>query len=491
MLKELHENLLFHEISLLNTYHITQIVVTLPTEYVHTKRISFIIMQEETTNISAVSAQRMMRHRFRDGLTLLAEALIWTGCVYATSLLQGIKAGTVTSFIWFVLLGWGLAFLLVATCFIPNNAYSRTARRDEVVACAMKTGLAFAVLTFAAFSERTSVQFFACILFCMVLTLERLILNSIFIRYSMRHCEHGVILCNEETSWQQQALQQNTYGLKLDCLETQAAQQLAEYLAAHPETESIYCATSSLSAAELEDVAHICCKQGVTLHLLPLAPCSMPQTMQSDCRGTINVLSPAKLPLQSIFGRIIKRLTDIVLSFIVLFTIFPVFSFVAFICIKRQSRGPILVTRHMCGMNGKVFQSITFRTRHYEAAPSFLEGINDPGYFPFGKFLKHSKLELLPQFICVLWGSMTIVGSQTIRPERYADYHRELRQLFASNCRLKAGITNYRFTTQATSGILADVWYCRNWGFWLDLRIMLHRIGTLLSNSKSKSIKYI
>ena len=401
------------------------------------------------------------------------------------------KAGTDTSFFWPTLFGWGLVFLLVVTRFIPNNAVNRTARRDEVVACAMKTGLVFAVLTFAASPERTSLQFLACILFCLALTLERLILNSLFIRYSMRHCEHGVILCDKETSWQQQALQQNTYGLKLDYLDIQAAQQLTEYLAAHPETESAYCVSSSMQATELEDVAHICRKQGVMFHLLPLAPCSMPQTMQSECRGTINVLSPAKLPLQSIFGRIVKRLTDIVLSLLVLLTIFPVFSLIAFICIKRQSRGPVLVTRHMCGMNGKVFQCITFRTRHYEAAPSFLDGINDPGYFPFGKFLTHSRWEQLPQFLCVLWGSMTIVGSQAMRPERHADYRHEQERLFASGYRLKAGITSYRLPSQLEGSIKADVWYCRNWGFWLDLRIMLQRLGTLLSKSKAESINYI
>ena len=142
-------------------------------------------------------------------------------------------------------------------------------------------------------------------------------------------------------------------------------------------------------------------------------------------------------------------------------------------------------------MNGKTFQCLTFRTRHFEAAPSFLEGINDPGYFPFGKFLTLSRMELLPQFLCVLWGSMTIVGSQMIRPERYPEYSRELKQFFVSDSRLKAGITSYLFPSQAKGSTKADVWYLRNWGFWLDVRIMLQRLGTLLKQSKAKSINYI
>ena len=439
-----------------------------------------------------------MLHWFRDILTCVVEALVWTGCVYAALLSQGIKAGIVTPFLWFVLFAWGLVLLLIVTRLIPSNAYSRTARRDEVMACAMKTALAFSVLAFAVFTERTSIQFFSCLFFFIGLTIERLILNSWFIRYSTRaaNCEHAVLICQECDTWQQQALKQNTYGLELTRLEMQEAQQqtaqlLEDYLAAHPETESVYCIPSAMQVAEIEDIAHTCRKQGIVLHLLPLAPCAMPQTMQSECRGTINVLSPAKLPLQSLANRAIKRLTDIVLSLLVLLTVFPVFYLIAFILIKKQSNGPILITQHLYGMNGKMFLGLAFRTRHYEAAPSFFDGTGDPGYFPFGKFLKHSKLELLPQFLCVLWGSMTIVGSESIQPEQYPNYRREQKQLFASGYRLKAGITSFRFPTETQGSTKADVWYFRNWGFWLDLRIMLQRLGTFLSNTKAKSINYI
>lgn len=443
-------------------------------------------MQEGNTNIQV---RRQTRHWLRNSLTFAVEALVWNGCVYAAMLSLGQEDTWQRTDV-----AIGIALLFVVTRFIPNVTYSRTARRDEVVACAMKTALAFSILL-AAFHSVLSLPnsqiTLACLLFFAALAIERLILNSWFIRYCIRHSEHGILICNEETAWQQEALQQNTYGLRLTRLEILTAPQLEDFLAAHPEAESVYCAPSSLSATAQEDIAHTCRKQGIVFHLLPLALCSLPPTMQSECRGTVSVLSPAKLPLQSIANRCVKRLTDIVLSLLVLLTVFPVFALVAFICIKRQSRGPILVTRHMCGMNGNLFQCLTFRTRHYEAAPSFLEGADDPGYFPFGKFLKSSKLELLPQFLCVLWGSMTIVGSETMRPERYTDYKREMRQLFASNHRLKAGITCYCFPTQPEGSTKADVWYCRNWGFWLDLRIMLQRLATFLSRSKVTSINYI
>lgn len=433
----------------------------------------------------------MARHWLRNGLTCLVEAFLWAGCLHIAAVATNQNDSK-----WYIdsTLGllFGLALLVIVVRFIPNAAYSRTARRDEVIAGAMKTALAFCVLALTILTD-VFLPLLACLIFSIALTIERLILNSWFIHYCTRpaHCEYAVLICNEETIWQQQALQQNTYGLKLTSLEIQTPQQMTEYLAGHPETESIYCVPSALQAKEFEAIAHTCREQGLMLHILPQFVFALNLPMQSEYRGTVNVLSPTKLPLQSIPNRILKRMTDIVLSILVLITIFPVFALIAFICIKRQSRGPVLITRHMCGMNGKVFQCVTFRTRHYEAAPSFLEDINDPGYFPFGKFLTHSKLELLPQFLCVLWGSMTIVGSQIMHPDRYKDYRHELKQSFASGYYIKAGITSYHFPGQTKGNTKADIWYFRNWGFWLDLRIMLQRIGTLLRKSKARSINYI
>ena len=211
---------------------------------------------------------------------------------------------------------------------------------------------------------------------------------------------------------------------------------------------------------------------------------------KSECRGSVNVLSPVKFPLENFFGRAVKRLTDIVLSLLILLTVFPIFALVAFICIKRQSRGPVIIARHMYGMDGKMFQCLTFRTRHYEAAPSFFADAGDPGYFPFGKFLTLSRMELLPQFLCVLRGSMTIVGSRLLRQDQYTDYRRELRQLFASGYHLKAGITSYCFPSATKGSTQADIWYFRNWSFWLDVRIMLQRLATM-SKPKAKNINYI
>ena len=426
-------------------------------------------------------------HWLRDGLTLLAEATIWACCLYTATMAKGLEA-----FTWSPLIGLGMPLLAIVAYYIPNAAYSRTARRDEVVACAMKTAFFVCMLCSLGFNDK-NLLVILWIFFSIALTVERLLLNSCFIHYYTKsaHHEHAVLICNEENSWQRKALEQSTYGISLTHAPLSTANQLAEFLAENPQTTSIYCVPSSLPSQELETVAHICNEQNLALYLLPLSASTLNTVLQSEYRGTINVLSQDKLSLRSLVNKVIKRLTDILLSLVVLLTIFPIFALLAFICIKRQSRGPILTTRLMCGMNGKPFQCITFRTRHLKATLSPSDNEEEPDMFPFGKFLSLSKLEMLPMFLCVLRGNMTIVGSCMMSPENYTEYSNELKTLFASNYQLKAGMTKYQFPSQENGSTAADVWYFRNWGFWLDLRIMLQRLSALLKNPKGKTITYI
>ena len=157
-----------------------------------------------------------MRHWLLNSVTCLVEALLWAGCLHiaAVATSQNDSQWYIDSAVGFLL---GLVLLIIVTLIIPNVTYSRTARRDEVVACAMKTVLVFCILALAILTD-VSLPLLACLIFCIALTIERLILNSWFIRYCTRpaHNEHAVFLCNEETAWQQQALQQNTYGLRIN-----------------------------------------------------------------------------------------------------------------------------------------------------------------------------------------------------------------------------------------------------------------------------------
>jgi len=111
----------------------------------------------------------------------------------------------------------------------------------------------------------------------------------------------------------------------------------------------------------------------------------------------------------------LKRLFDIVFSFLGLILISPLFLVIAFL-IKKESSGPAFYRGRRVGKDGKIFRIFKFRTMVLNAeilgGPSTAG--DDPRLTKIGKFLKKFQLDELPQLINVLKGEMSLVGP---RPE--------------------------------------------------------------------------
>lgn len=106
-----------------------------------------------------------------------------------------------------------------------------------------------------------------------------------------------------------------------------------------------------------------------------------------------------------------KRIFDIVISAITLALFSPIFGIMA-IAIKISSPGPVFHISQRVGKNGGLFRMYKFRSMHMKD-PNILENsylVNTTRIFPFGKFLRKSKLDELPQMINVLCGHMSLVG---------------------------------------------------------------------------------
>lgn len=108
--------------------------------------------------------------------------------------------------------------------------------------------------------------------------------------------------------------------------------------------------------------------------------------------------------------RILKRFFDVVLSFIALIVLSPVFLFAA-IGVYISSPGPILFKANRVGKNGKPFLMYKFRSMHLNHEKGHMITLRtDSRIFPFGRFLRKTKIDELPQLINILQGSMSIVG---------------------------------------------------------------------------------
>lgn len=155
-----------------------------------------------------------------------------------------------------------------------------------------------------------------------------------------------------------------------------------------------------------------------------------------------DVLSPGKID-EILRSRkvqfMIKRLFDIVASFIGLVILLPVFLVVA-VAIKLDSEGPIFFRQIRVGKDGKIFKIYKFRTMVINAEKKggqiTVEG--DRRITGIGHFLRKYKIDELPQLINVLRGDMSIVGPRPEVPKYVAMYDENQRSIL----RIRPGITD-------------------------------------------------
>lgn len=117
----------------------------------------------------------------------------------------------------------------------------------------------------------------------------------------------------------------------------------------------------------------------------------------------------------------IKRLIDFVISLVGFIVLIPVFLILV-ICIKLDSRGPILFKQRRIGLHKKEFYILKFRTMRIDTpkdTPTHLLENPDMYITKVGKFLRKTSLDELPQIINILKGEMSIVGP---RPALWNQY---------------------------------------------------------------------
>jgi len=208
--------------------------------------------------------------------------------------------------------------------------------------------------------------------------------------------------------------------------------------------------------------------------------------------GNIQMLDLSSTPTESLDYALFKRIFDICFSLSVLVLTAPLMGLIALI-IRLSSQGPIFFTQERIGLNGKSFKMYKFRSMR---AGSMSESdtawttSEDNRKTSFGKLLRKTSLDELPQFINVLKGDMSVVGP---RPERPHFVHKFLREVSRYNHRhsLKVGITGWaqvngwRGDTSIEKRVEFDLYYLQNWTFMFDLRIILMTVFSGLINKNA------
>ena len=177
---------------------------------------------------------------------------------------------------------------------------------------------------------------------------------------------------------------------------------------------------------------------------------------------------------------IIKRICDIVISVLAIICLFPVMFITAF-CIRLTMGNPILFRQQRAGYEGKTFLIYKFRsmTNERNEIGKLLPG--QDRLTLFGKIIRATSIDELPQLINVLKGEMSLIGPRPLSAENLNRYNS--RQALRQNmCPGISGLTQATYRGQARSWeerLELDVWYVENWSLWLDLKILIMTLYTL------------
>ncbi len=206
------------------------------------------------------------------------------------------------------------------------------------------------------------------------------------------------------------------------------------------------------------------------------------------------------------WGEIAKRIFDTIASFLLLIILSPLFL-VLILLQKLFNPGPVFYISRRLSQFSKPVRLIKFRTMgaqygSKDAAEEFRDMgredlaveyethrkvADDPRITRFGKFLRDTSLDELPQLVNVLRGDISLVGPRPILPQE-VQFSRARAALLLS---VRSGMTGLwqvsgRSNLSFEDRIELELYYAQNWSFWLDIKILFKTIGVVLRKTGAK-----
>lgn len=232
------------------------------------------------------------------------------------------------------------------------------------------------------------------------------------------------------------------------------------------------------------------------LFVLNIAPFGSLWVRTIDLHGTLVI--ETNYHLLNKRETIIKRVLDMILTFLLLLVSWPIFLLLALL-IKIDSRGPVLYTQKRLGHDGELFDSYKFRTMYKNAEDKLKDLLaedheayleyekyhklaNDPRITRVGKFLRRYSLDELPQLINVVKGDMNLIGPRSYLPRELPDIGEYANIIL----KVKPGLTGWwqvmgRNATSFEERMQLDEYYISNWSIWLDIYIIIKTTYVLIS----------
>jgi hypothetical protein len=236
-------------------------------------------------------------------------------------------------------------------------------------------------------------------------------------------------------------------------------------------------------STQLNNIIEICETKGVHLSILHDLQVHFGRPVIFRETNGMHLLQFRSEPLQNPLYRIIKRLFDLTVSVLVITLIMPPVALSVWLMQRIQAPGPLFYRQERSGRGNKPFMIWKFRSMYCDGSDENRPASRgDRRVFPFGRFIRHTSLDELPQFLNVLAGEMSVVG-----PRPHLAAHNELwEQLlrpYQLRSRVKPGITGLaqmrglrgevNQEIDIRRRIECDLEYIEKWSFLLDLSLVV------------------
>ena len=180
------------------------------------------------------------------------------------------------------------------------------------------------------------------------------------------------------------------------------------------------------------------------------------------------------------YKKFFKRFLDIILSFIAIIILLPVYLIISILVLIFMG-WPIIFKQPRPGKNEKIFNMYKFRTMTNKKDKKGNLLPNEQRLTKFGNILRKTSLDELPELFCILFGKMSIVGPRPLHVE-YLNYYNDEQK---HRHDVRPGLTGYaqvngRNNISWKEKFNYDIYYVKNISFWLDVKIVFKTIKQVL-----------
>ena len=264
-------------------------------------------------------------------------------------------------------------------------------------------------------------------------------------------------------------------------------------LIAEHDADCIFVASSAIRPEHMAQVNKAARRRGMEVRVTANVQQVLSTRVSAQPLGELMAFSLRPVRLSGLQA-VAKRTFDIVSSGFALVLLSPVMTVIAF-GVKLTSAGPILFRQERVGYRGRPFTVLKFRTMVAdaedrlhdlldlnEATGPLFKMAHDPRVTRFGRFLRKTSLDELPQLVNVLRGDMTVVGPRPPLPREVAQYE----EWQMARLEVRPGITGLwqvsgRSELPFEDYVRLDLFYIENWSLAFDLFIIAKTIPTIVS----------